>query len=58
MGVTTAPTVTRSMRSALADLDLSEAVVVHAGGDSYRLAGALPKPQNPIPAFVAFLSAI
>lgn len=46
------------MRSALADLDLSEAVVVHAGGDSYRLAGALPKPQNPIPAFVAFLSAI
>ncbi len=36
---TTTPKVTRSLRSALADLELSEAVVVHAGGDSYRLAG-------------------
>ncbi len=29
------------MRSALADLDLSEAIVVHAGGDSYRLAAGV-----------------
>lgn len=35
---TSAPRVTRSMRSALDDLDLSEALVVHAGRDSYRLA--------------------
>ena len=35
---TSTPRVTRSMRSALGDLALSEAVVVHAGGDSYRLA--------------------
>lgn len=35
---TTTPKVTRSMRSALDDLDLSEAIVVHAGRDSYRLA--------------------
>ena len=35
---TTTPKVTRSMRSALDDLDLSEAIVVHEGGDSYRLA--------------------
>ena len=35
---TTAPKVTRSIRSALTDLDLSEAIVVHAGEDSYRLA--------------------
>ena len=35
---TTTPRVTRSMRSAFGDLDLSEAVVVHAGRDSYRLA--------------------
>ncbi len=38
---TTTPKVTRSMRSALADLDLSEAIVVHAGGDSYRLAAGV-----------------
>ena len=36
---TTAPKVTRSIRSSLADLDLSEVVVVHAGRESYRLAG-------------------
>ena len=35
---TTAPKVTRSIRSALDDLDLSEVIVVHAGQDSYRLA--------------------
>ncbi|MDE2907230.1 MAG: ATP-binding protein [Acidobacteriota bacterium] len=35
---TTTPKVTRSMRSALDDLDLSEAIVVHAGCDSCRLA--------------------
>ena len=35
---TTAPRVTRSIRSSLADLDLSE-VVVHAGRESCRLAG-------------------
>ena len=35
---TTTPRVTRSLRSALSALDLSEAIVVHAGGDSYRLA--------------------
>ena len=35
---TTIPKVTRSIRSALANLDLSEAIVVHAGRDSYRLA--------------------
>ncbi len=35
---TTTPKVTRSMRSALDDLDLSEAILVHAGGESYRLA--------------------
>ena len=34
---TTAPRVTRSVRSALGDLDLSETVVVHAGRESYRL---------------------
>ena len=38
---TTTPRVTRSMRSALDDLDLSEAIVVHAGGDSYRLAARI-----------------
>ena len=38
---TATPRVTRSMRSALADLDLSEAIVVHAGGDSYRLAAGV-----------------
>ncbi len=36
---TTAPKVTRSIRSSLADLDLSEVVVVHAGRESCRLAG-------------------
>ena len=35
---TTMPKVTRSIRSALADLNLSEVIVVHAGRDSYRLA--------------------
>ncbi len=35
---TSSPKVTRSVRSALDDLDLSEAIVVHAGRDSYRLA--------------------
>ena len=35
---TTAPKVTPSIRSALADLDLSEVIVVHAGKESYRLA--------------------
>lgn len=35
---TTTPRVTRSVHSAMGDLDLSEAIVVHAGGDSYRLA--------------------
>ena len=36
---TTMPKVTRSIRSALEDLDLAEVVVVHAGRESYRLAG-------------------
>lgn len=35
---TTAPRVTRSMRSVLDDLGLSEIIVVHAGRESYRLA--------------------
>ena len=35
---TTAPKVTRSVRSALDDLDLSEVIVVHAGRESCRLA--------------------
>ena len=35
---TTTPRVTRSVHSAMGDLALSEAIVVHAGGDSYRLA--------------------
>ena len=35
---TTAPKVTRSMRIALDDLDLSELIIVHAGKDSHRLA--------------------
>ena len=35
---TTTRRVTRALRSALSALDLSEAIVVHAGGDSYRLA--------------------
>lgn len=34
---TTAPKVTRSVRTAIADLDLVEAIVVHAGRESYRL---------------------
>lgn len=34
---TTAPKVTRSVRTAIADLGLVEAVVVHAGQESYRL---------------------
>ncbi len=34
---TTAPRVTRSMRSVLTDLELSEVVLVHAGPESYRL---------------------
>ena len=36
---TTAPKVTRSMQTARRVLDLTELVVVHAGRDSYRLAG-------------------
>ena len=36
---TTAPRVTRSIRSSLADLDLSEVVVVHAVRGACRLAG-------------------
>ncbi len=35
---TTAPKVTRSMRTAAEDLDLAETVVIHAGAESYRLA--------------------
>ena len=35
---TTAPKVTRSVKMAIADLALAEAVVVHAGKESYRLA--------------------
>ena len=35
---TTAPKVTRSVRTAVDDLDLAEVVVIHAGADSYRLA--------------------
>ena len=35
---TTAPKVTRSMRTAAADLGLHEVVVIHAGPESYRLA--------------------
>ena len=35
---TTAPKVTRSMRTAAADLNLAEVVVIHAGPESYRLA--------------------
>lgn len=35
---TAVPKVTRSMRSALDDLDLAEVIVVHAGKESYRLA--------------------
>ena len=35
---TAAPKVTPSIRSALADLDLSEVIIVHAGQESYRLA--------------------
>ena len=35
---TTAPKVTRSVKTAIADLALAEAVVVHAGKESYRLA--------------------
>ncbi len=34
---TTVPKVTRSIRTALADLELAEVVVVHAGPESYRL---------------------
>jgi hypothetical protein len=36
---TKAPKVTRSMRTAASDLNLAEVLVVHAGDDSYRLAG-------------------
>lgn len=35
---TTAPKVTRSMRTAAQDLNLAEVVVIHAGAESYRLA--------------------
>ena len=35
---TTAPKVTRSMRTAALDLNLAEVVVIHAGAESYRLA--------------------
>ena len=35
---TTAPKVTRSIKTAIADLDLDEAIVIHAGKESYRLA--------------------
>ena len=35
---TTAPKVTRSIKTAMADLHLAEAIVVHAGKESYRLA--------------------
>ena len=34
---TTAPKVTRSIKTAMADLHLAEAIVVHAGKESYRL---------------------
>lgn len=35
---TTAPKVTRSMHTAVRDLGLNELILVHAGGESYRLA--------------------
>ena len=35
---TAAPKTTRSMRTAIDDLNLKEAVVIHAGRESYRLA--------------------